>query len=91
MVGIINIDHLRKLMYRTELYRLYQVKDLMEQPVATLHTKDPMSVVMDTFDRIDSSIVKLPVVDEERHFVGFVSKNKLYASYRNIMKDFSEE
>ncbi len=91
MLGIINIDHLRKLMYRSELYRLYHVKDLIEQPAAILHTKDPMSVVMDTFDRLDSRIVKLPVVDEENHFVGFVSKNRLYASYRNIMRDFSEE
>lgn len=89
LLGVVNIDNLRHLMYRTELYRLYSVEQLMEQPQATLHSNDPMQTVMDTFDVTEAT--KLPVVDENNIFVGFVSKNKLYASYRNIMRDFSEE
>lgn len=89
LVGIININNLRHLMYRTELYRLYTVENLMEQPVAVLHTGDTMRSVMDAFDNTEAT--KLPVLDAEGRFVGFVSKNTLYASYRKMMRDFSEE
>ena len=89
LIGIININNLRHLMYRSELYRQYVVEQLMEKPVATLHTDTTVSHVMDIFD--DTEATKLPVVNAENIFVGFISKNKLYASYRNLMKDFSEE
>ncbi|MBQ7634973.1 MAG: chloride channel protein [Bacteroidaceae bacterium] len=89
LVGIININNLRHLMYRTELYRLYTVENLMEQPVAVLRTGDTMRSVMDAFDNTEAT--KLPVLDAEGRFVGFVSKNTLYASYRKMMRDFSEE
>ncbi|MBP3229064.1 MAG: chloride channel protein [Bacteroidaceae bacterium] len=89
LLGIININNLRHLMYRTELYRLYNVGQLMEQPVRVLHTDDAMRLVMDTFD--DTEATKLPVTDADGRFVGFISKNTLYASYRKIMRDFSEE
>ncbi|WP_193215943.1 chloride channel protein [Pseudoprevotella muciniphila] len=87
--GIININNLRHLMYRSELYRQYIVEQLMEQPVAVLHTDTTVANVMDTFD--DTGATKLPVVNAENNFVGFISKNNLYASYRKLMKDFSEE
>jgi CIC family chloride channel protein len=89
LLGIININNLRHLMYRTELYRLYRVEQLMEQPVAVLHSDDPMRQVMDTFD--ETAATKLPVIDTDGRFSGFISKNTLYASYRKMMRDFSEE
>ncbi|MBR4553108.1 MAG: chloride channel protein [Bacteroidaceae bacterium] len=89
LLGIININNLRHLMYRTELYRLYRVEQLMEQPVAVLHSDDPMRQVMDTFD--ETTATKLPVIDTDGRFSGFISKNTLYASYRKMMRDFSEE
>ncbi len=89
LIGVVNINNLRHLMYRTELYRQYTVEQLMEKPAQVLRTNDAMRLVMDTFD--DTNATKLPVLDEEGRFVGFVSKNTLYASYRQIMRDFSEE
>ncbi len=89
LLGVINLESIRKVIFRSELYRRYTVRQLMEQPRATLGTNEPMSTVMETFQNSDADM--LPVVDAERHFVGFISKARLFSAYRRIMVDFSEE
>lgn len=89
LLGVINLESIRKVIFRSELYRRYTVGQLMEQPRATLGTNEPMSTVMETFQNSDAEM--LPVVDAERHFVGFISKVRLFSAYRRIMVDFSEE
>ena len=89
LLGVINLESIRKVIFRSELYRRYSVRQLMEQPRATLGTDEPMSTVMETFQNSDADM--LPVVDAERHFVGFISKARLFSAYRRIMVDFSEE
>ncbi len=89
LLGVINLESIRKVIFRSELYRRYTVRQLMEQPRATLGTDEPMSTVMETFQNSDADM--LPVVDAERHFVGFISKARLFSAYRRIMVDFSEE
>lgn len=89
LLGVINLNSLRKIIFRSELYRMYKAEQLMQQPSATLRTNHSMTSVMDTFQSCDSGT--LPVLGPDNHFVGFVSKTRLYASYRQIMKDFSEE
>lgn len=89
LLGVINLESIRKVIFRSELYRRYSVRQLMEQPRATLGTDEPMSTVMETFQNSDTDM--LPVVDAERHFVGFISKARLFSAYRRIMVDFSEE
>jgi CIC family chloride channel protein len=32
----------------------------------------------------------LPVLNSQGHYVGFVSKSKLFSAYRNLLKDFYE-
>ena len=89
LLGVINLESIRKVIFRSELYRRYTVGQLMEQPRATLGTNEPMSTVMETFQNSDAEM--LPVVDAERHFVGLISKVRLFSAYRRIMVDFSEE
>ena len=48
-----------------------------------------MPDVMDAFEH--SGAGTLPVTDTEGRFVGFIQRSRLLASYRKIMKDFSEE
>ena len=87
--GIINITNIRQVMFRQELYNYFQVEQLMEQPVALLYINDPTSIVMDKFEETGAST--LPVLDNDGKFVGFISKTKLYSTYRQILVDFSEE
>ena len=89
MLGVLNLNNLRIIIFRSELYRVYTAEQLMQQPHATLHTDQSMPSVMDTFQSTGSGT--LPVVGEDGIFIGFVSKAHLYALYRQIMKDFSED
>lgn len=89
LLGIVNLQSLRHIIYRSELYRLYKVEQLMQPVKNVLHTSDSMQTVMDLFQDTDAAV--LPVVDDDSNYVGFITKTKLYASYRQIMKDFSEE
>lgn len=89
LLGIININKLRKIIFRSELYRLYRAEQLMLQPAVVLRTDDSMTAVMDKFCATDAGT--LPVLHPDGTFAGFVSRTRLYASYRQVMKDFSEE
>lgn len=89
MLGVLNINSIRKIIFRSELYRKYTAKELMQQPYVVLHTDDSMSTVMDKFQ--SSGAGTIPVVKPDGTYVGFVSKARLFAMYRQIMKDFSEE
>lgn len=89
LCGVININKIRKIVFRSELYRMYKAEQIMQQPQTVLRTDDSMSVIMDKFARCDAGT--LPVLNAEGVFVGFVSRTRLYASYRQVMKDFSEE
>ena len=42
---------------------------------------------MKSFD--DTGAWNLPVVDEEGRYVGFVSKSKIFNSYRQVLKHYS--
>ena len=89
LMGVINVNKMRKIIFRSELYKMYRAKQLMRQPEVVLRTDDSMQVVMDKFAHCDAGT--LPVLNPEGVFVGFVSRSRLYASYRQVMKDFSEE
>lgn len=89
LIGIINLQAIRHIIYRTELYRQFTVGQLMAPPTLKVRTNDTMQAVMNAFDSTDRQT--LPVTTPEGAYVGFVSKAKVYASYRQVMKDFSEE
>lgn len=89
MLGVINLNKIRKIIFRSELYRMYKASQLMQQPEMVLRTNDNMQTVMNKFAHCDAGT--LPVLKPDGTFVGFVSRTRLYASYRQVMKDFSEE
>lgn len=89
LLGIINLRHVRKVLFRQELYQSFTAQQLMEQPATCLIVDDPVAVVMDRFEETGATV--LPVVDSLGAFVGFIDKTKLYSMYRQTMVDFSEE
>ncbi|MCD8186315.1 MAG: hypothetical protein LUD68_07660 [Rikenellaceae bacterium] len=46
-----------------------------------------MDSVLEKFER--TAAWNLPVVDEERHYLGFVSKSKIFSSYREQLREIS--
>lgn len=89
LVGIVLLDDIRNIMFRTELYYRFKVKKLMISPPAKINIEDAMEKVMRTFD--DTNAWNLPVVDTEDKYVGFVSKSKIFNTYRKVLVHFSDE
>ncbi|MCR5819560.1 MAG: chloride channel protein [Bacteroidaceae bacterium] len=89
LLAVLILDRVRHVMFRTELYHRLHVSDLMSQCAARLTTRDPMDVVMNTFER--TKAWTLPVVNSEGMFVGFIRRSHVFALYRQMMADMSDE
>lgn len=89
LLGEIDITKLRHIVFRTELYHHFKVKQLMSQPEATLSVNDTMEIVMKKFDQTDSAM--LPVLDNENHQLGYISRTHMYTMYRKMVADLSED
>ncbi len=87
--GIVLLDEVRNIMFQPRLYNRFRVKQLMTSPAAILRVDQPMEKVMETFE--DTGAWNLPVVDGYRRYLGFVSKSKIFNSYRHVLVHFSEE
>lgn len=87
--GILLLDEVRNIMFQPRLYKRFTVEQLMNSPEAILTNNMPMEKVMEIFE--DTGAWNLPVVDSERHYLGFVSKSKIFNSYRHVLVHFSEE
>lgn len=88
-LGVVLLDDIRNIMFRQELYQRFKVRKLMISPPAVLKDHDSMEYVMRTFD--DTNAWNLPVTDQDNHYVGFVSKSKIFNSYRKVLVHFSDE
>ena len=89
LLGIVLLDNIRNIMFRQELYHRFTVGKLMTSAPARLYDTDSMEQVMRTFD--DTKAWNLPVVDGEGKYLGFVSKSKIFNSYRQVLVHFSED
>ena len=87
--GILLLDEVRNIMFQPRLYKRFTVEQLMTSPLAVLRYDLPMEKVMEIFE--DTGAWNLPVVDSERRYLGFVSKSKIFNSYRHVLVHFSEE
>lgn len=89
LLGEIDITRLRHVLFRTELYHRFLVKQIMNPPAAVLSVGDPMDEVMQVFEKTGAAT--LPVVDAEEHLRGFVSRARLFSAYRQMVADLSQE
>ena len=89
LLGIVVLDDIRNIMFRQELYHRFKVDKLMTSPPAKLLVTDPMEIVMRKFD--ETKAWNLPVIDEDGKYLGFVSKSKIFNSYRQVLVHFSED
>ena len=89
LVGVVLLDEVRNIMFRPELYERFTVSQLMISPPATISQDLPMERVMQIFE--DTGAWNLPVVDGQKHYIGYVSKSKIFNSYRHVLVHFSED
>ncbi len=88
MIGVILLEDIRSIMFPSARYNQVLVSDLMTLPPAYIQIDDPMDAVMEKFEA--TGAWNLPVLDN-RKYVGFVSKSKIFSVYRNVLIDFSYE
>ena len=88
LLGIVLLDNIRKIMFNQDLYTTTYVRDYMVTPPAVVNVEDPMDVVMKKFEETDAW--NLPVIQNDK-YIGFVSKAKIFNTYRRVLQHFSDE
>ena len=89
LLGVVLLDDIRNIMFRPDLYDKMYVRKFMSMPPAKIEINENMENVMKTFDRTNAW--NLPVVDADGKYIGFVSKSKIFNSYRRVLRHYSDD
>jgi len=87
LVGIVLLDNIRGVMFDREKYNDTFVSDVMIGPPEIVDITDTMDCVMKKFKT--SGAWNLPVMKDGK-YLGFVSKSKIFNSYRDVLVQVSE-
>jgi CIC family chloride channel protein len=88
LVGVINMDDVRDIIFNKELYEKVTIVELMQTPPAIIDKDDNMGKVLETFEETGSW--NLPITYQNK-YIGFISRSKIFTSYRNLLKEFSDD
>jgi chloride channel protein, CIC family len=86
--GVVSLDDVREIMFQQEFYNTTLVRDLMTIPPSYIDKKENIEAVMEAFRK--TGAWNLPVLDNG-YYVGFISKSRIYSTYRELLVEFSEE
>jgi CIC family chloride channel protein len=86
--GLVKLDDIRHIMFNQDMYDNTLVSDLMHTPEWTVETTDQMEEVARKFS--ESGRYNFPVLQNGK-YQGFVSRARVFSSYRDMLKHFSEE
>src|SRR5664280_603812 len=86
--GVVYLDDVREIMFQQNLYGTTFMKDLMTMPPSYIDRKENIETVMETFRK--TGAWNLPVLDNG-YYVGFISKSRIFSTYRDLLIEFSEE
>ncbi len=88
MIGVVLLNDIRHIMFDKDRYNTMTVREVMMIPPDFISINDTMEQVMDKFEKTQAW--NLPVVDN-RQYVGFVSKSKIFSVYRRVLTHVSYE
>ena len=86
--GVLNMDSVREIMFRSELYDTVFIRNIMAKSPVTISPGESMEDVAHKFHQ--SSDFNIPVLSNGR-YVGFISRARLFSSYRQLLKKWSED
>jgi chloride channel protein, CIC family len=78
--GMLLLNDIRQIMFDQTKYEETKARDLMTQPPDFVCHDDTMQQVITKFEA--SGAWNLPVIDEDKHYVGLVSKSSIFSQYR---------
>lgn len=86
--GLVKLDDIRHIMFNQEMYDNTMVRDLMHTPEWTIESTDQMEEVARQFS--ESGRYNLAVLENGK-YLGFVSRARVFSSYREMLKHFSDD
>jgi CIC family chloride channel protein len=86
--GVVSLDEAREIMFNHDLYDSVQMRDLMTIPPSYIDKRENIETVMEAFRK--TGAWNLPVLDNG-YYVGFISKSRIYSTYRDLLIQVSEE
>jgi CIC family chloride channel protein len=86
--GVVSLDDVREIMFHHELYDTTIMRDVMTIPPSYIDIRESIDTVMETFRK--TGAWNLPVLDNG-YYVGFISKSRIYSTYRDLLIEFSQE
>jgi CIC family chloride channel protein len=87
--GVVTLDDVRSMMFDRSHYDTVKVYNVMKSAPAFVYMDEKMDSVMNKFE--STQAWNLPVLDDENKYLGFVSKSKIFSSYRDQLKAISDE
>ena len=88
LLGVVQLDDLRADMFDPAKYDT-KIDAYMIPPPDVVYPNEQMGSVLDAFEQ--SKAWMLPVIDSDRHYLGFISKSRILAAYRDQLVAISEE
>jgi chloride channel protein, CIC family len=86
--GVLNMDKVREIMFKTELYDKVFIRNLMAKSPVVINPDENMEDVAHKFHQ--STDFNIPVLSNGQ-YVGFISRARLFSSYRQLLKKWSED
>ncbi len=87
--GYVSLDDIRRDMFQTELYTKRHVYNYVRSAPEYIQADESMDSVMRKFEK--TGAWNLPVVDENRKYLGFLSKSKIFNEYRQSLRSVSQD
>ncbi|MCF0177863.1 MAG: chloride channel protein [Bacteroidales bacterium] len=87
--GAVLLDDIRDVMFNRDCYETLFVYNFYHLPPAVVNVDEHMESVMRKFESTDAW--NLPVVDDQMKYIGFVSKSKIFSSYREQLQQVSHD
>ena len=87
--GMIDLATARKPLLDPSRLDSWHVYNIMESAPDYIYVDEKMESVMAKFDRTDAW--RLPVIDADRKYLGFVSRSRLLTAYRAELKEIASE
>ena len=87
--GMIDVGNIRRYLLRTDQYDKLRARNIMENAPVLIFKGEKMDSIMAKFDK--PGAWRLPVVDQDHRYLGFISRSRLLMAYRDELKEISNE
>lgn len=90
-LGVIVLDDVRKIMFRSDLYDLFSVDELMHPLTEgdVVRISDPPAEIVGKF--IAGNRYNIIAIDDQNNYLGFISRANMLSEYKKFVCEFSEE